>query len=391
VTAEWRSLLGDDFDEAEPLLRVLDLSPTYPCPSPAGRGCPRKVVERRGQLLAVCNDTPRSCESIPLNREDIVLREVRMEELAAIVARTLDLEPNVSTSRPGGEIWSLGSLGLRPGAALPSFFYSGRHSGRFDRGIGRLLRENAGPFVLVAARSLLSSPGQTAGLRRRKCILLEAEDVWYAADQNGRLVFADGEFRPAEQTLRGAETSGPRACELIRVGKRWRVRFDGKEAVASGSRGLELIAALVRMPGREIHAEQLLAAVDGIEEPAPSGSAGEVLDARALAVYKKRLEEIRSEIEEAQERGNDLDVETLIDERDQIRREVAAATGLGGRKRKASDDAEKSRKRASAAIVREIARLEAPLPDLAQHLRESIRLGAFISYAPTYEITWMIS
>lgn len=390
VAARWRTLLGDDFDAAKSYLTPLGESDRFPCPSPAGRGCPRRIVERRGQLLAVCNDSPRLCDPIPVSREDVVLYDVRMDELAAIAARTLGLEPHVSTSRPGGEIWSLGALPLRPGSDLPAFFYSARHPGRFDRGVAHLLRGHAGPFLLVAARSLLSSPSQTAGLRRRKCILLAAEDVWYAADQGGRLVLANGDFRSEEEEADSSSRPGSERCELVRLGSRWRGRFAGKDAVFPHSRGLELIAILVQKPGQEIHADRLLAAADGRGAPLPGGSAGEVIDNRALAAYKNRLDEIAAEIEEARECGRDEEVERLLEERDELLGEMKTSTGLGGRKRKASDDADRSRKRARAAITRELQRLDGVLPELAEHLRESIRLGAFLSYAPKGEIAWLV-
>ena len=67
VTAELRRLIGPELPAVAPLLRPLPVgSETYPCPTPGGDGCPRRVVMRGdGQLVALCGcSTYRSVQEL---------------------------------------------------------------------------------------------------------------------------------------------------------------------------------------------------------------------------------------------------------------------------------------------------------------------------------------
>jgi len=76
--------------------------------------------------------------------------------------------------------------------------------------------------------------------------------------------------------------------------------------------GLHYLAALLAEPGREYHALDLVAAVEAparshvaASEPAAAlradlGDAGMILDAEAKAQYRRRLDDLRAELEEAE-------------------------------------------------------------------------------------------
>src|SRR5262249_350377 len=61
-------------------------------------------------------------------------------------------------------------------------------------------------------------------------------------------------------------------------------------------RGVQMLAQLVAAPGREIHALELVGDGGGID----TGDAGEHLDTKAKAAYRKRLAELTEEVEEAE-------------------------------------------------------------------------------------------
>src|SRR5262249_59698661 len=109
---------------------------------------------------------------------------------------------------------------------------------------------------------------------------------------------------------------------------------------------------------------------------------GELLDPAARAAYKRRLEDLRETLEEAQG-FNDLEraaraeheIEFLTDE-------LARAVGLGGRSRKAAAAAERARVNVSRTIGAVVKKIAAGSPALGQHLTAAIRTGYFCSYAP---------
>jgi non-specific serine/threonine protein kinase len=69
----------------------------------------------------------------------------------------------------------------------------------------------------------------------------------------------------------------------------------------------------------------------------------ERLDAEAKAAYKRRLEDLRDELDEAERFNDPLRAVRAREEIDAIVRQLAAATGLGGRQRAAGSHAERAR------------------------------------------------
>src|SRR5690606_20165268 len=92
----------------------------------------------------------------------------------------------------------------------------------------------------------------------------------------------------------------PRVPDLVirRDGEGWIVEGGGASARVADVRGMHLLARLLERPGEEIHVLDLVA--DGDDGPVDTGDAGEVLDARARAAYRARVEALRDELEEAE-------------------------------------------------------------------------------------------
>ncbi len=112
------------------------------------------------------------------------------------------------------------------------------------------------------------------------------------------------------------------------------------------------------------------------------GDAGEMLDARAKASYKKRLAELREEIDEARELGQEKRAQTAEDESAAITKELARAVGLSGRDRRAAAVTERARVNITRAIKSTIQRIERSNASLGNHLAKSVRTGTFCSYVP---------
>jgi CheY-like chemotaxis protein len=168
-----------------------------------------------------------------------------------------------------------------------------------------------------------------------------------------------------------------------REGEVWTIAFEGSAFRLKDTKGLHYIAALLRQPGREIHALDLVTSTATDGQPIPAGSdAGAILDAEAKAQYKSRLEELDDEMAEA-ERFNDQErAARARDEREAIAHELSAAVGLGGRDRKAVSDAERARINVNRAIKTVIDRIAENSPALAKHFESTLRTGTFCMYAP---------
>jgi hypothetical protein len=167
--------------------------------------------------------------------------------------------------------------------------------------------------------------------------------------------------------------------ELVKEGDLWTVRHADTTFHLKDSRGLAILAKLVEHPGREFHATDLVA---------PSGEqghvedAGEVLDAKAIAAYKRRLEDLREAEAEATRNSDIHRASRVREEIEAIAGELAQGVGLGGRGRKASSTAEKARVNVRKRILDAISRIREHSPTLAKNLERSIRTGIFCSYDP---------
>jgi hypothetical protein len=182
---------------------------------------------------------------------------------------------------------------------------------------------------------------------------------------------------------------------LEQDGQFWRVEYAGTTVLLRHSRGLALLAHLVRCPGRDIHVREL----DSItpsggspmarEAPAPDagvlplpGDGGELLDAQARDEYRRRVVELREELDLAEERHDLGRAETLRAELDLLVDELRAAVGPGGRVRRVSSDAERERVAITRRIRSAIAQIAKHHPSLGEHLASTVTTGYYCAYRP---------
>src|SRR5262249_8847455 len=158
-----------------------------------------------------------------------------------------------------------------------------------------------------------------------------------------------------------------------------------------------LLSHLLRHPSEELHVQALDALVpsasasndraavnpDSLPVDGMSfglGDAGPVIDDRARADYRRRLTELRAEFDDA-ERCNDPGRAAAAQvESDQLVEELRAATGLGGRARRASSDADRMRIAVTRRIRAAIEQLGKLYPALGEHLERSVRTGFTCCY-----------
>jgi hypothetical protein len=179
-----------------------------------------------------------------------------------------------------------------------------------------------------------------------------------------------------------AETSGRAANVFRRDHDVWTLVFDGGEVRVSDAKGLRDLRTLLAHPGVEVPASSL--ATDGFV----SGDSPPVLDARAKTEYRRRLDDLDSELDRAALRGDAQRAEVLEQERQALLDELRRAAGLGGRDRGMSDERERMRKAVTARIRDTLRRLDDRHPALAAHLRASVHTGALCMYAPAAPVAW---
>lgn len=178
----------------------------------------------------------------------------------------------------------------------------------------------------------------------------------------------------------------PRPPELTqqrvfrKEGDFWSVRFDGKTIRLKDGKGPVYLSYLLRQPGHDFPAVDLLKAASGAAVVAARSSAGTAIDEQARAQYKTRALEIQDELAEARKLNDSGRVAALQEELEKIAGQMTAATGLGGRRRLVGDTSEKARKSVSAAVSRTVRQAGAANSSLGKHLQKHVSSGAALSY-----------
>jgi hypothetical protein len=197
-------------------------------------------------------------------------------------------------------------------------------------------------------------------------------------------------------------------------GEYWTVGYGRNSFSLKDTKGLGYLAHLLRHPGTEFHVLDLMSGIAAAREDDESGQsehglprgvedlekagirigglgdAGEMLDEQAKAAYRRRLAELREELEEAKQLGNIEHAERTEQEIDALTRELSRAVGLGGRSRRAAAASERARQsitKTIKAVLERIAQSDAALGDI---FACCIKTGNFCSYQPdpNFPIAW---
>ena len=177
-----------------------------------------------------------------------------------------------------------------------------------------------------------------------------------------------------------------RAALLVQDGPWWTAGCGDTKVRLRDSKGLRYLAELIAHPGVERHAIDLVDLVEGVAPDGPDrhalGDAGHVVDASARAAYRRRIEDLRTGVEDALDAEDDDRAARLQTELDDLVAELARSFGLGGRDRRASSTAEKARLNVTRALRAALAKLIEALPEPGAALDRRIRTGTFCAYEP---------
>ena len=186
-------------------------------------------------------------------------------------------------------------------------------------------------------------------------------------------------------------------------GEYWTVGYGNTAAFRlKDTKGFAYLAHLLRHPRTEFHVLDLVGGIAaGVGDEAKLrmprgddelqkaginisglGDAGEMLDEQAKSAYRRRLSELRTELEEAKEFGNTERAEKAEAEIDALTSELSRAVGLGGRDRQAGSASERARQTVSKTIKSVLERIAQSDAALGEILSRCIRTGTFCSYQP---------
>jgi uncharacterized membrane protein len=184
-------------------------------------------------------------------------------------------------------------------------------------------------------------------------------------------------------------------------GEYWTIGYGANVFRLKDSKGLAYVAYLLRNPGTEFHALDVVGGIavhsqedqtnlsipglpQGDEQLDRAGmhignlsDAGEMLDEQAKAAYRRRLSELRDELEEAKELGKVERAEQAEKEMDALARELSRAVGLSGRNRRAASASERARQSISKTIKAALERITQSDATLGDIFSRCVKTGVF--------------
>jgi tetratricopeptide (TPR) repeat protein len=243
------------------------------------------------------------------------------------------------------------------------------------------------PFEAAQAR-LLAADGYEAAARADEA-RIERRTACDALVGFGAHWWAERVGEPRRSTV--ATPVGPRAV-FRAVGDMRTIEWGPSSVVIRDLKGYRYIERLLAEPGREFHAADLARLDSGADPRVAVGTGLPVLDRTAKEAYRRRLADIDEDIADARENNDLARIELAERDRDYLIAELRRATGLGGRDRTVSDDAERARMSVTRSIRYALDRLDESSPAVAEHLRQHVRTGTFCQYQrdPLQPVDWTV-
>ena len=172
------------------------------------------------------------------------------------------------------------------------------------------------------------------------------------------------------------------ANEFIKERGAWRISFEGSTVLLPEVKGFYDIRKLLSQPEALFHCAELMGSV--LE------SEGErLLDDKARKAYRREIQEIQQEIEEAESNHQVEHATALQDKYDRLIGHLSQSLGLKGKPREVGNPVEKARSAVTWRIRNAIAKIELAHPVFGKHLSNAIKTGTVCKYSPERPINWV--
>ena len=397
ITVEWERLFGDDYPFARFLLKPTEtLASAYPCPSPGGPGCPRRIIEfDDDDIEAVCSDPYTSCGTLKLTRTEVIVYTIDWRRLAEHLARALKLDP--AFQEAGHRRAWIGSFTLPNGQRVEVHLALPSSKAMIRDVISDLVLREDLCLLLVPTRKHLD-PESTDRLQRTGSRATHLNEIVSLCDD--RRLESSFDLRRLFEPSPG-RAKAPQDYVFRQNGVNWELRFGDEEASLPHSKGLPYLAALLRDPGQTFTAFQLRQAVGeghpegaqgkGIEDlNADSRDLGQSTSLDTLAKVNRRILEIDQEIEEAEAINDQGQIARLRKEKEDLLGYVQTNTGQGGRPRRVGSPQKTVYDQVHKAISRTLKQVAKTNPQLRNHLEANLQFGGSFTYQPEISPPWVL-
>ena len=177
---------------------------------------------------------------------------------------------------------------------------------------------------------------------------------------------------------------------IFRVeGQMWTLCYNGETIHIKPLKGLLYISYLIESPNQEYHVNELVRAADS-QKNIVSFDSNEISTKKTITNYRESLSKIRKEMNKLENNVEDnIILNELLIEKDEIEKQLLQAVGLGGKRKKFPNETNRNANSVSEAIRRSLKAINKSHHSLWKHLNNSLHTGAYLSYTPEKDISWI--
>jgi len=389
VLAAWHHEVGEAMALVRPLLCPLD-TPVRSYPHLKRPGHWMRVVHHKdGSIVAVAED---DCTfRISLSPQDIIPYRLDIHQLRRHLAQALSIRAFVDDCDQEATSIRIGGWDATPGQSFPVILTMGVEHWLLVRELQRLLLTVRGKFILLTPTQRLWK-GDVPTLVAERAVLAALDGMISVKDgiwrANGAWKSCLASFR--ELAMPHTLVIAPPPNEFRKDGSDWVVRYEGVMKPFADSKGMSYIHYLLLHQGRDVPVIHMLADLTGDKRVRAASNAGEVLTEEAEQSIAERLSRLNAELEKAVKTGDTLVQQEIESEKEEVMQQVLKAHGLGGRKRKMSDDAARIYRAVYGRMRETIDQMPESMKPLAKHLDAFISSGIIMRYEPEKEIDWAL-
>ena len=171
---------------------------------------------------------------------------------------------------------------------------------------------------------------------------------------------------------------------FILKGEVWEMNYKNGTINLKDAKGYHDIHSLLSRPFHEFHCMDLMGAVIN------ASNATELIDDRAKAAYLKKLNELQSEIDEAEAMNQPAVLTSLREKQAALQDHLTRSLAIGGKTRKVGASVEKARSAITWRIRNAVKKIIHAHPELGNHLSKSIKTGTYCAYKPEISVDWIL-
>ena len=185
---------------------------------------------------------------------------------------------------------------------------------------------------------------------------------------------------------------------FIRSGRIWDIQFQGEDAHVVHNVGMGRLAILLSSPGTPISALSLIERVpasSGTTDPEMLGvSVGDLAKRPVDVADQKTIDDTEMLIKDLEDKmaySNDIhEKEELAGKISKSKKYLSQITDTEGKPRLTSTDAKKANDAVRESINTAYLKINEVLPDLLEHLDQSLSFGQKLIYSPNPPIKWIV-